>query len=73
MSHPYEGERRMFRLPTALARGFDDYARHDGQVVTIERSYEMPRGEASPQAFYVRAADGWLGAAFANELEEIAR
>jgi hypothetical protein len=72
MSEPYEGERRLFRLTPALAGSFDDYGRHDGQVVTIERAYDMPRGERATTAFYVRADDGWLGAAFANELEEVA-
>jgi len=67
MSTPQPGERRVFRLPLILAAVDDDYARHDGQTVTVERSYEIPRGAA----FYIRAADGWRGAAFANELEEI--
>jgi len=72
MSTPQPGERRILRLPLALVGGRDDYATHDGQPVTIAKSYDMPRGERSPIAFYVQADDGWIGAVFADELEEIA-
>ncbi len=74
MTTPREGDRRIFRLTPILKSGgfLDDYMRHDGQKVTVARSYEMPMGERSPTAFYVYADDGWMGAVFAHELEEIA-
>ena len=71
MTTPQPGQRRTFRLTPVLAGNFDDYDKHDGQVVTIERSYALPNSERDTVTFYVRADDGWLGAVFVDELEEI--
>jgi hypothetical protein len=72
MNAPQPGERRTLRLPLALAGDFDDYDKHNGQVVTIERSYGLPSSERHTVTFYVLATDGWRGAVFLDELQEIA-
>ncbi len=73
MTTPQPGDRFVFRLTPLLFEGVtpDDYIRHNGQVVTVTKSYDLPKGEPTSKAFYVRADDGWLGAVFADELKEI--
>ena len=64
MSTPQPGERRRFIPAFALDR---EYADHAGQTVMVMRGFET----APDRAFYVRANDGWTGAAFVDELEKI--
>ncbi len=72
MSTPQPGERRIFRyIPIRQTKPDNAYANHNGQVVTVCREFcissNIPR-----ELYYVDAADGWRGAVFTDELEEIA-
>jgi hypothetical protein len=71
-STPQPGERRIFRyIPIRQTDPGNPYAIHNGQVVTVCREFcissNIPR-----ELYYVDAADGWRGAVFTDELEEIA-
>lgn len=72
MSAPQPGERRRFRYcPIRFtAPQNDGYATHNGEIVTVCR--EFPISSNIPrELFYVDSPDGWRGAVFADELEEI--
>ncbi len=67
------GSTALFRYVDATdPNGYADYAKHDGQVVTvlrIDRPAVARLGEET--AYRIQALDGWTGIAYGSELREV--
>lgn len=68
-------ERRRFVYPeafTSLFPSLPDYTAHNGHIVTVVRQLTDEECDPECQPVYeIKADDGWVGHAFADELEDV--
>lgn len=54
----------------AVFKTLPEYTAHSGQLVDIVRELSSTENENESRMFEIRAADGWIGHAFEDELIE---
>lgn len=59
--------KRRFDYPEVF-KTLPDYTAHSGQIVDIVRELGPDENENESRMFEIRAADGWVGHAFEDEL-----